>query len=149
MAALLMDNKKDILILIEELARIMQQQQLTEIEASVGQLSARLCRTPATVNFNPSSQPATETNKNQVNMGTPVLAPTLGTFYASPSPGAKAFIQPQQHVQKGQTLGLVESMKIFYPIHAPCSGIVTHIQIKNAHSVEYHQPIMFIDTETQ
>ena len=144
-----MDNKQEILTLIEELAHLMQRHQLTEIEASIGELSAKLSRSIQTQPMPTSSIQNTMAEDNtKHHHDTTVLAPTLGTYYAKASPHEKDFTTLHSHVQKGQTLGLIESMKVFHPIHAPCSGTITHINVEHGHSVEYHQCLMTIKEAT-
>lgn len=81
---------------------------------------------------------APETPKNTVN------SPMVGTVYLSPSPGAKQFVEIGQKVTEGDTLCLIEAMKMFNQIEADRSGTVTERLIENAQSVEYNQPLFVI-----
>lgn len=74
-----------------------------------------------------------------------VKAPMVGTVYLSPSPGAKAFIQLGQTVKVGDTLCLIEAMKMFNQIEADKSGTVTAILVDTGVPVEFNQPLVVIE----
>lgn len=76
--------------------------------------------------------------------GTPVKSPVVGTFYSASAPGAEPFVTVGQHVNKGQTLCIVEAMKMMNEITAPVSGTVTDILVKEEDMVEFDQVIMLI-----
>ncbi len=71
----------------------------------------------------------------------------VGTFYGSPKPGADPFVSVGAMVEPGQTIGLIEAMKLFNPITAECGGVVTEILVRDAEPVEYGQPLMTLVTE--
>ena len=73
-----------------------------------------------------------------------VRSPTMGTFYRSPKPGAPPFVEPGTRVAKGDTLALVEVMKLFNSVNAPCAGTVTHVLAGDAAIVAEGQPIIAI-----
>ncbi|MCD6039383.1 MAG: accB [Gammaproteobacteria bacterium] len=74
-----------------------------------------------------------------------VKAPMVGTVYLSPSPGAKAFVQVGQAVKIGDTLCLIEAMKMFNQIEADKSGTITAILIDTGTPVEFNQPLVVIE----
>lgn len=74
----------------------------------------------------------------------PVRAPLVGTFYAGPSPGADPFVRAGDEVEAGQTLGIVEAMKLMNPIVAEEPGAVLEIHVEDAESVEYDQVLMVL-----
>jgi len=74
-----------------------------------------------------------------------VNSPMVGTVYLSPSPGAKHFVEIGQHVKVGDTLCLIEAMKMFNRIEADRDGIVTERLIENTSPVEYDQPLFTIE----
>jgi len=74
-----------------------------------------------------------------------VKSPMVGTFYRSASPGAKTFTDVGQKVQAGDTLCIIEAMKILNQIEADKSGTVTKILVENAEPVEYGQPLFVIE----
>jgi acetyl-CoA carboxylase biotin carboxyl carrier protein len=73
-----------------------------------------------------------------------VRAPLVGTFYASPSPGADPFVRVGDEVEPGQTLGIVEAMKLMNPIVADEPGVVTEILVGDTESVEYDQVLLYL-----
>ena len=74
-----------------------------------------------------------------------ILSPMPGTFYAAPSPEADAFIKKGAQVKKGDTLCIIEAMKIMNEIEAEHSGVISEILIKNGEPVEYNQPLFKIN----
>jgi acetyl-CoA carboxylase biotin carboxyl carrier protein len=76
--------------------------------------------------------------------GTTVRAPLVGTFYAGPSPEADPFVRVGDEVEAGQTLGIVEAMKLMNPIVADEPGTVHEVRVANAESVEYDQVLMVL-----
>lgn len=74
----------------------------------------------------------------------PVKAPLVGTFYESPSPDASPFVRVNQQVQQGDTLFIVEAMKVMNEISAPVSGTIVKINVSDATMVEYGQVVMEI-----
>ncbi|MGY1601836.1 acetyl-CoA carboxylase biotin carboxyl carrier protein [Geodermatophilus sp. SYSU D00815] len=73
-----------------------------------------------------------------------VRAPLVGTFYAAPSPDADPFVREGDEVEAGQTLAIVEAMKLMNPIVAEEGGVVTELLVRNAESVEYDQVLMLL-----
>lgn len=73
-----------------------------------------------------------------------VRAPMVGTFYTSPSPDKPAFVSVGQAVKAGETLGIIEAMKMFNPIEADVSGTVLAIQCESGQPVEFDQPLFVI-----
>ncbi|MGY1701180.1 acetyl-CoA carboxylase biotin carboxyl carrier protein [Geodermatophilus sp. SYSU D00766] len=74
----------------------------------------------------------------------PVRAPLVGTFYTAPSPGAEPFVRVGDEVEAGQTLGIVEAMKLMNPIVADAAGVVTEVRVGDAESVEYDQVLLLL-----
>lgn len=73
-----------------------------------------------------------------------VRAPMVGTFYASPAPDKPPFVSVGQSIQAGETLGIIEAMKMFNPIEADISGTVLAIQCESGQPVEFDQPLFVI-----
>lgn len=91
------------------------------------------------------TEPAAETvPKAEAVSGNAVKAPIVGTFYASPSPEKPAFVKVGDHVNKGDVLFIIESMKLMNEIQSEYEGTVQQILVDNASAVEYDQPIMII-----
>lgn len=78
--------------------------------------------------------------------GHEVKSPMVGTTYLAPTPGAKPFISVGQHVEVGDTLCLIEAMKMFNKIEADVAGVVSARMVENGTPVEYDQPLFIIDT---
>ena len=74
-----------------------------------------------------------------------VKSPMVGTFYRSPSPGAASFIELGQTVKPGDTLGIIEAMKLLSEVEAEVGGIVKQILVENGQPVEYGQPLFIIE----
>lgn len=74
-----------------------------------------------------------------------VKSPMVGTFYRSSSPGAKAFVETGDSIKEGETICIVEAMKILNEIEADKSGTVTQILVENGQAVEYGQPLYVIE----
>jgi acetyl-CoA carboxylase biotin carboxyl carrier protein len=75
----------------------------------------------------------------------PVLAPLVGTFYASPSPGAKAFVEVGQTVEAGETVCIVEAMKLMNEVAASEGGVVAEIVASDGERVEFEQVLMYLE----
>jgi acetyl-CoA carboxylase biotin carboxyl carrier protein len=76
-----------------------------------------------------------------------IAAPMIGTFYAAPAPSEPPFVRPGDHVTEGQTIGIIEAMKIMNEIAADRSGTVIEIVAQNAQSVEYGSPLVRISID--
>lgn len=76
--------------------------------------------------------------------GHTILSPIVGTFYRAPSPDADSFVQVGQHVNAGDTLCIVEAMKLMNEIESDASGTIVKILVENAQPVEYNQPMFVI-----
>ena len=100
--------------------------------------------TPAVVGPVPSAHPPAGTDVPADV--TAVQAPLVGTFYAAASPDADPFVQVGDAVEPGQTLGIVEAMKLMNPIVAEEAGVVTEVLVGDAESVEYGQVLMYLRT---
>lgn len=87
---------------------------------------------------------AEEKKQEQVSKHS-VKSPMVGTVYLAPAPGAKNFVEVGQHVKVGDTLCLIEAMKMFNRIEADKSGVVTAILIDNSQPVEYEQSLIVIE----
>ncbi len=77
--------------------------------------------------------------------GTVIRSPMVGTFYRASSPGAAPFVEVGKTVKVGDTLAMIEAMKMFNPIEAEVSGVITAILVENNQPVEFGQPIFTIE----
>ena len=88
---------------------------------------------------------ASTVDSSSSSIANEILSPMPGTFYAAPSPDADAFIKKGAQVKKGDTLCIIEAMKIMNEIEAEHSGVISEILIKNGEPVEYNQPLFKIN----
>ena len=84
---------------------------------------------------------------DEVQTGSVVKSPLVGTFYNAPSPGAKVFVQEGDTVKKGQVLGIIEAMKLMNEIEAEEDGVIEKILVSNETMVEYGQPLFVLGQE--
>ena len=92
-----------------------------------------------------AAAPAAAAPVAEVVSGHTVKSPMVGTFYRSSSPGAKAFVEVGSTIKEGETLCIVEAMKILNEIEADKSGTVTRILCENGQAVEFGQPLFIIE----
>jgi|SRR5438876_6930408 len=90
----------------------------------------------------PAAPPATEPEAGQE--GHVVKAPMVGTFYRSASPDAKPFVEVGQSIKEGQTICIIEAMKLMNEIEADASGVVKAVLVENGQPVEYGQPLFIL-----
>lgn len=140
--------------LICDLAGILDDTNLTEIEVELGDLKIRVSRGGGSVVQAYAPMPAAPAAVVAPVVSTPtaadpgknaVVSPMVGTAYLSPSPGAKAFIEVGQDVREGQTLLIIEAMKTMNQIPSPRSGTVKAILFEDASPVEYGEPLVVIE----
>ena len=90
----------------------------------------------------PSAPPSSSSSHDESKL---VRSPMVGTFYTSSSPGSPPFVEVGQTVSAGQTLCIIEAMKMLNQIEAPHSGTVTEVLVQNEDSVEYDQALFVIE----
>lgn len=138
---------------IKKLIEIIEESGIAEIEIKEGEEAIRISRysaAPAPVAYAPAATvaaaPATAAEPAEEKMtGHVVKSPMVGTFYRAASPGAKVFTDVGQKVQIGDTLCIIEAMKILNQIESDKSGTVTKILVENGQPVEYGQPLFIIE----
>jgi acetyl-CoA carboxylase biotin carboxyl carrier protein len=139
---------------IEKLAKIISEQNLTELCLEEGEsaiilrkekelVSTTVSAAPVAVSAPvaaPQSAPAVSVaDAAPVKKGTPVTSPMVGTFYEASSPGSPAFVSVGQTVSSGQVVCIIEAMKLMNEIESEVSGKVTEICVKNGEPVEFGQ----------
>ncbi|WP_192484460.1 MULTISPECIES: acetyl-CoA carboxylase biotin carboxyl carrier protein [Cysteiniphilum] len=153
---------------IEQLIALIEKSNVNEIEIKEGETSIRITgshpqpvqaltpqqfihHAPAamsqqSVAAEPQAQQATPTEKpaESLPQGKHLKSPMVGTFYQSPSPGAASFVTEGQAVKAGDTLCIIEAMKIMNQIEAEHSGTVIKILVEDGSPVEYDQPLFII-----
>ena len=110
--------------------------------AAPSSATAAATTAPAPAAARPAPEPAPDTGPLPENT---VTAPMVGTFYASSAPGAKSFVEIGSEVQAGQTLCIIEAMKMMNQIESDKAGRVTAILAKNGEPVEFGQPLFVIE----
>lgn len=142
--------------LIRELATLLTETGLTEIEFERDDARIRVARNPAPVSAAPAAavhapvahvekpHPPAAAEDPAAHPGA-VLSPMVGTAYASSEPGGRPYIDVGEKVREGQTVLIVEAMKTMNQIPAPRSGTVTAILVEDGQPVEYGEPLMIIE----
>ena len=136
--------------LIRELAAILEEAGLTEIEISNNGQGLRVSRAgtaaPAvTVAAAPAAPGAADAAPPPAAVDTnAVTSPMVGTVYLAPQPGDPPFVQPDDAVAQGQTLVIIEAMKVMNPIQAPRAGTVKAIMVDDAQPVEFGDPLVVL-----
>jgi acetyl-CoA carboxylase biotin carboxyl carrier protein len=139
--------------LVRQLAELLDETKLTEIEVQDGERRIRVARKAAQI---VSAAPAAAAPAPVAAAAAPAAAPVsdtanalkspmVGTVYLFPEPGAKPFINVGDTVKEGQTLVIIEAMKVMNPIAATKAGKITRICVDNGQPVEYDQPLVVID----
>jgi acetyl-CoA carboxylase biotin carboxyl carrier protein len=141
---------------IRELAKILRETDLTEIELVEGdsrirvarqitvQAMAQVAAAPAAAPAQAAALPAAAPEAEGPHPGA-VNSPMVGVAYLSPEPGSAPFVTLGSRVAQGQTLLLIEAMKTFNQIRAPRAGTVTRILVESGSPVEYGEPLMVIE----
>ncbi|UCQ54615.1 acetyl-CoA carboxylase biotin carboxyl carrier protein [Edwardsiella tarda] len=150
---------------IKKLIELVEESGIAELEISEGEESVRISRAPAMASMPamqpfyaaapavapapaavaPAAVPAPADNGNAALSGHVVRSPMVGTFYRTPSPEAKAFVEVGQQVNAGDPLCIVEAMKMMNQIEADKSGVVKAILVENGQPVEFDEPLVIIE----
>ncbi|AIR05781.1 acetyl-CoA carboxylase biotin carboxyl carrier protein [Enterobacter sp. Ap-916] len=154
---------------IKKLIELVEESGIAELEISEGEESVRISRSPANAGFPmmqqayaapmyqpqpqpglaqavaPAATPAMEAPAAAEVSGHIVRSPMVGTFYRTPSPDAKAFVEVGQKVNVGDTLCIVEAMKMMNQIESDKAGVVKAILIENGQPVEFDEPLVVIE----
>lgn len=150
--------------LIRQLANILDETNLTEIEVEQEKLKIRVARTAAPVTITqggwagpapmqavaapaPAVAPAAEAPKAVDPASNPgaVPSPMVGTAYIAPEPGSRSFVEVGDVVKEGQTVMIIEAMKHLNHIPAPRAGRVTAVLVENGQPVEFGEPLLIIE----
>ena len=147
---------------VKKLIELLEESGVAEIEIHEGEESVRISRytagappapPPVAVAAPPVAAPAAsapaaaaeEEAGQAIPEGHIVSSPMVGTFYRAPSPGASPFVEVGQRVSEGDTLCIIEAMKMLNQIEADTSGTIAAILVENAEPVEYGQPLFVIE----
>ncbi len=145
---------------LKTLIELVESSGIAELEISEGEERVRITRTAASVQqaYAPAAQPVIAAAISTRETGAPAAAPAkpavaeghvikspmVGTFYRSASPGSKAFVDVGQSVNSGDTLCIIEAMKLLNEIEADQSGVIKAILVENGQPVEFGQPLFVI-----
>ncbi|MGQ0287049.1 acetyl-CoA carboxylase biotin carboxyl carrier protein [Pasteurellaceae bacterium 22721_9_1] len=149
---------------IKKLIELVEESGIMELEISEGEESVRISRgsaAPSSVQYNipaapapvqvaapvatPAAAPAAPAPAADDLSGHVIRSPMVGTFYRSPSPDAKAFVEVGQSVKVGDALCIVEAMKMMNRIEADKAGVVKAILINDGNAVEFDEPLIIIE----
>jgi len=142
---------------VKKLIELLEASDIAEIEIHEGEESVRISRhgtLPAPAAAPVAAAPAAATvaaaapaeeQKEPELEGHIIHSPMVGTFYRAPNPGAKPFVNEGQSVNAGDTLCIIEAMKILNQIESDKSGVVKRILVENGQPVEYNQPLFIIE----
>jgi len=148
---------------IKTLIDLLEQSGIAELEVKEGEESVRIARHPTgsgapmmhyampppALPAAPAAAPAAAAGPAAAPpsiKGHAVKSPMVGTFYRAPSPGAKAFVEVGQTVKQGQTLCIIEAMKMLNQIEADASGTISQVLVENGQAVQFDQPLFVIET---
>ena len=154
-------SKNDDSALIRELALLLDETNLTEIEIERAGLRVRVARNISIAASVPSAAVVPFASAPVAAIGVPTAAaalasdlskhpgavpsPMVGTAYRAPEPGAKSFVEVGSKVTAGQTLLIIEAMKTMNQIPSPRAGTVTQILVEDGQPVEFGEPLMIIE----
>lgn len=146
---------------VKKLIELLEQSDVAEIEIHEGEESVRISRhgsgampmympqaMPMAIGAAPAAAPAAKASDEEdldEMEGEVVRSPMVGTFYRAPSPGSKPFVEEGQSVTAGDTLCIIEAMKILNQIECEQGGRITRILVENGQPVEYNQPLFVIE----
>ena len=147
---------------VKKLIELLEESGISEIEISEGEESVRISRYPQSGTVNVAAAPmalapqaapappAAATGSavplpTPASRGQPVTAPMVGTFYSGPAPGAKSFVEIGSEVKPGDTLCVIEAMKMMNQIESEFAGRVVSVLVENGNPVEFGQPLFVIE----
>ncbi|HEX8262422.1 MAG TPA: acetyl-CoA carboxylase biotin carboxyl carrier protein [Allosphingosinicella sp.] len=142
--------------LVRQLAELLNQNDLTEIEVEDGDRKIVVKRSfpvaaavpapaPAAAASEPAAAPPAAAPTSPASHPGAVKSPMVGTAFLAGEPGARPFVAPGQKVKEGDTLLIIEAMKVMNPIAAPRAGTVAQVLVVDAQPVEYDQPLVILE----
>ena len=126
---------------IKKLIDLMIESDLQAIEVKEGDQSISLTRPTPVYTAAPVAAPITSAPAAKTPRGAVESSPMVGVFYSAPSPGEPPFVNVGQTVSAGETLGIIEAMKIMNPIEATQSGVIEEILVKNGEVIQFGQAL--------
>ena len=148
---------------VKKLIELLEESAISEIEIKEGEESVRISRAnsapvypaavappvaaaaPAALAPAPVATPPAEDAASEAD-GTVIKSPMVGTYYASPAPGAPEFVKVGQSIKQGDTICIVEAMKILNQIESEVTGVVKKVLVEDGQPVEFGEPLMIVET---
>lgn len=139
---------------VRKLAEILEETGLSEVEVESGEARIRVARNQTVVASAPAAAgasaaaapPAADTDAGAPQeSGHVITSPMVGTIYLSPEPGAAPYVTVGDKVTEGQTLLIVEAMKVMNTLPSPVSGVIRKILVEDGHPVEFDEPLIVIE----
>jgi acetyl-CoA carboxylase biotin carboxyl carrier protein len=131
--------------LVRKLALLLEETGLTELEFEAGQQRIRVTRGTSVLTTSVSAPASASSAMPEAPPHNAVLSPMVGTAYVAPEPGSPPFVSVGGKVAKGDTLLIIEAMKVMNPLHAQRAGTVVQIFVTDGMPVEFGQPLMVIE----
>lgn len=150
---------------IQELIRLVESSQINELEVCEGRKKIRISKGggaavpafapaaathPASIARNDEAEETTESPRGEDKLASnlkQIKSPMVGTFYRSPAPGSEPFTEVGQAVSVGQTVCIVEAMKLLNEIGSDFNGVIRRVLTENGQPVEYGQPLFLVETK--
>ena len=138
--------------IIKELSDYLDEFNLTEIEITEKDTKIKVSKNNVSISNQPVINSASPNIKNEntnsssnINSGTEITSPIIGTAYHAPEPGAKKFVEVGKKIKKGDTIMIVEAMKTMNHVPSTADGIVKEICVEDGHPVEFGQTIIILE----
>jgi acetyl-CoA carboxylase biotin carboxyl carrier protein len=138
--------------IIKELSDYLDEFNLTEIEITEKDTKIKVSKNNVSISNQPVTTSASPAIKNEntdsgsnINSGTEITSPIIGTAYHAPEPGAKKFVEVGKKIKKGDTIMIVEAMKTMNHVPSTADGIVKEICVEDGHPVEFGQTIIILE----
>jgi acetyl-CoA carboxylase biotin carboxyl carrier protein len=138
--------------IIKELSDYLDEFNLTEIEITEKDTKIKVSKNNVSISNQPVTTLASPTIMNEntdsgsnINSGTEITSPIIGTAYHAPEPGAKKFVEVGKKIKKGDTIMIVEAMKTMNHVPSTADGIVKEICVEDGHPVEFGQTIIVLE----
>ena len=138
--------------IIKELSDYLDEFGLTEIEITekdtkikVSKNNISSSKQPVITSISPTTQNKKVDNISNIDLGTKITSPIIGTAYHAPEPGAKKFVDVGKKIKKGDTIMIIEAMKTMNHIPSTANGVVKEICVEDGHPVEFGQTIIILE----
>ena len=138
--------------IIKELSDYLDEFGLTEIEITekdtkikVSKNNISSSKQPVITSISPTTQNKKVDNISNIDLGTKITSPIIGTAYHAPEPGAKKFVEVGKKIKKGDTIMIIEAMKTMNHIPSTANGVVKEICVEDGHPVEFGQTIIILE----